>query len=139
MMGKLKPKGPKGYEPFAVLKLQRTMLFNINSAYERFVGQTPKGFDGTVNATTMGTQPTWGPIVCVSMATISKPSHTHLRTTLKLLPRAFCTGGLDPGGPLLRSERKQGLSADPFCIRISCQSMLGALKTVRKQRITTFH
>jgi len=46
-------------------------------------------------------------------------------------PRAFCTGGLDPRDPLLRSERKQGFSADPFYGRARYWPMLGEIKTER--------
>ena len=37
--------------------------------------------------------------------------------------REFCTGGLDPGDPFLRSERNQGFSADPFYGRARCWPM----------------
>jgi len=69
------------------------------------------------------------------------PSHAPLKDhpsrARRRSPGAFCTGGLDQWGPLLRSESNQGFSVDSLYGRARCSPMVGACKTKRTYRGTS--
>ena len=69
-------------------------------------------------------------VMCAEGAVDEHPHPPHL-------PRAFCTGGLDPRDPLLRSERKQGVSRGGTRAprAASCVSSLDALPLEHARRI----
>ena len=64
----------------------------------------------------------WGPGVHVSMGTFCIPAHARSKTTFQPLDASRCNQGIVEvlSAPLLRSKRKQGVSAAPFYGRAKC-------------------
>jgi len=72
--------------------------------------------------------PAWG-LVYASAILFGSTQIPHRGPPFRRSPQAIYTEGLDPGDPLLRSERKQGCYEDPFYGRARWLPMLGSFKT----------
>ena len=70
------------------------------------------------------------PLGCLQYRFASPPWGSLFRPSL----RVFCTGGLDPRDLVLRAERKQVFSVDPFYKRARRWPLLGEIKIVRTHR-----